>query len=140
MDTCDLVQEVALLTFEHLARFTPRHERAMPAYLRQIAKNRIFDEFRRAGRRPHAVALDEQTLQSSSPSPLALTLKSEENRDYARALKTLRTRERRILMARYERRCTFAAIAEEFDYPSADAARMAVRRTVNQLARHLKPA
>ena len=71
MDTCDLVQDAALLTFARLARFTPEHAGSMPAYLRQVARNRVCDEFRRTVRRPQSVALDD-TLQSVQPSPLTL--------------------------------------------------------------------
>jgi RNA polymerase sigma factor (sigma-70 family) len=138
MDSSDLVQEVALLAFARLPQFTPRHPGSMSAYLRQIARNRICDEFRRTVRRPHAVALDE-TLASPHMSPLALAIRAEESEQHRRALRRLRAKDRRLLIARYKEERDFAAIAGQFGLPSVDAARMAVsraeRRLIDQLDR-----
>src|SRR5205809_5818333 len=59
-DTQDLVQETLLQTFKRIDRFESRGDGALQAYLRQGVLNRIRDEYRRAGRRPAAEALDSQ--------------------------------------------------------------------------------
>src|SRR4051794_9345141 len=132
MDSSDLVQDVALLAFARLAQFSPRHAGSMPAYLRQIARNRICDEFRRTVRRPHAVALDE-TLASAQMSPLALAIRAEESEQHRQALRRLRAKDRRLLIARYKNEQDFATIAGQFGLPSVDAARMAVSRAERRL-------
>ena len=136
MDTCDLVQDAALLTVARLARFNPEHAGSMPAYLRQVAQNRVLDEFRRTMRRPQSVELDEK-LPSEQPSPLAQAIGAEERRRYRRALKKLRCKDRQLVIARYSSECGFATIARRFELPSVAAARMAVRRALERLARQL---
>jgi RNA polymerase sigma-70 factor, ECF subfamily len=136
MDTCDLVQDAALLAVARLARFTPQNEGSMPAYLRQIARHRVCDEFRRTVRRPQSVELNE-TLQSEQPGPLALAIKVEERWRYRRALRKLRSKDRKLVNARYESESGFATIAKHFGLPSAAAARMAVRRAERRLMVHL---
>ena len=137
MDTCDLVQDAALLTFARLARFNPEHAGSMPAYLRQVARNRVCDEFRRTVRRPQSVALDD-TLQSGQPSPLTLASAAEARGRYRRALRKLRSKDRRLVIARYESECGFATIASQFNLPSIEAARMAVNRAEHRLRHQLE--
>ena len=137
MDSSDLVQDVALLAFARLAQFSPRHAGSMSAYLRQIARNRICDEFRRTVRRPHAVALDD-TLASAQLSPLALAIRAEESEQHRQALRRLRAKDRRLLVARYKDEPDFATIAAHFGLPSVDAARMAVSRAERRLMDQLE--
>jgi RNA polymerase sigma-70 factor, ECF subfamily len=136
MDTSDLVQDAALLAVARLAQFNPQNEGSMPAYLRQIARHRVCDEFRRTLRRPQSVELNE-TLQSEQPSPLALAIQVEETRRYRRAFRKLRHKDRQLVIARYESECDFATIAKQFGLPSAAAARMAVRRAERRLMHQL---
>jgi RNA polymerase sigma factor (sigma-70 family) len=137
MDTGDLVQDAALLAIARLARFHPHNEGSMPAYLRQITRHRVCDEFRKAVRRPRSVELDE-TLPSSQPGPLALAIDVEEGRRYRRALRKLRDKDRQLVIARYERDGGFATIAKQFGLPSVAAARMAVRRAERRLMHQLE--
>jgi RNA polymerase sigma factor (sigma-70 family) len=139
MDTGDLVQDAALLAVTRLALFNPQNGGSMPAYLRQIARHRVCDEFRKAMRRPQSVALDE-TLRSEQPSPLALAIQVEERLRYRRALGDLRNKDRQLLIARYEREWDFETIAKQFELPSVAAARMAVLRAERRLMHQMEAA
>jgi RNA polymerase sigma factor (sigma-70 family) len=137
MDTCDLVQEVALLTVAHLTEFSPRHESSMSAYLRQVARNRVCDEFRRASRRPQSVPL-EDTIPSGEGSPLSSAIRAQARQRYREALRTLRGKDRGLLIARYDRERDFTSIAAQFGFPSVAAARMAVGRAERRLMLRLE--
>src|SRR5262249_36549347 len=136
MDTCALVQKVALQTLRRLAEFVPEHAGSMSAYLRKVAKSRVCDEFRRMKRHPAAIALDE-CLASEQPSPLAQAIHAEEHLSYVRALRTLRAKDRKLLVARNDLGWSLARIAKRFSLPSAAAARMAVGRAQRRLAAQL---
>src|SRR5262245_41531704 len=136
MDTCDLVQKVALQTLRRLSDFQPEHAGSMPAYLRKVAKSRVCDEFRRMKRHPSAVALDEGVA-SERPSPLALAMSAEAHQSYMAALRTLRLKDRRLLIARNELGWSLKKIARRLGLPSAAAARMAVKRAQRRLANQL---
>jgi RNA polymerase sigma factor (sigma-70 family) len=136
MDTCDLVQKVALQTLRRLSEFRPEHEGSMSAYLRKVAKSRVCDEFRRMKRHPSAVALDEGVA-SENPSPLALAISGEAHEAYMAALRTLRLKDRRLLIARNELGWSLAKVAQRFGLPSAAAARMAVKRAQRRLEAQL---
>lgn len=136
MDTCDLVQKVALQTLRRLSEFVPEHEGSMSAYLRKVAKSRVCDEFRRIKRHPSSVALDD-ALPSEHPSPLALAISAEAQESYQAALRSLRLKDRRLLIARNELGWSLAKVAEQLGLPSAAAARMAVKRAQRRLAAQL---
>lgn len=132
MDTCDLVQEAALHTFRRLAHFTPEHAGSMPAYLRRAASNRVLDELRRTARRGTPDQLDEP-MRSNDDDPLTETMRAEDRARYRRALRALRARDRRLVIARHESEWSFAEIARRLGLPSAAAARMALRRAERKL-------
>ena len=138
MDTCDLVQKVALQTLRRLDAFRPEHTGSMAAYLRTVAQSRVCDEFRRGKRQPRAVELDAE-IPSNHRSPLETAIAAEQQTHYRAALRTLRVRDRRLLIAREHLGWSLPRVARHFALPSDDAARMAVtrarRRLVDQLAR-----
>src|SRR5262249_23334812 len=136
MDTCDLVQKVALQTLRRLSEFEPEHAGSMPAYLRKVAISRVCDEFRRVKRHPASVALDDGVA-SEYPSPLALAMSAEAHECYMAALRSLRLKDRRLLIARNELGWSLAKVAQHFGLPSAAAARMAVKRAQKRLAAQL---
>ena len=138
MDTCDLAQEVALLTVAHLGRFIPEHAGSMAGFLRRVATNRVYDEFRRTVRRPECVELDER-IPSGQPGPLDLAVREEERRRYGLALRKLRSKDRRLVVARTRGNCSLATIARRFGLPSVAAAGMAVRRAERRLKQQLAP-
>jgi RNA polymerase sigma-70 factor, ECF subfamily len=132
MDTCDLVQEAALHTFRCLAHFTPEHDGSMPAYLRRAAGNRVLDELRRHARHGTPDQLDE-AIRSNEDDPLTETMRAQARARYRQALRALRARDRRLIIARHELEWSFAVIARRLDLPSPAAARMALRRAERTL-------
>jgi RNA polymerase sigma factor (sigma-70 family) len=136
MDTCDLVQEVALVTVARLARFRPNHAGSLAAYLRQVARNRVCDEYRRVSRRPATVVLEE-SVASAQSSPLSSAIAAQEQQHYRQALGRLRPKDRNLLIARHEQERSFAAIAQQFGFPSVAAARMAASRAERRLMQQI---
>jgi RNA polymerase sigma factor (sigma-70 family) len=132
LDTCDVMQDAAVQTLCRLAYFRPEHEGSMPAFMGQVMRNRVHDEFRRTARRPKCEPLDE-TSRSEAPSPLAALLAVERQRRYQRALGTLRPKDRLLIMARVENEQSLATIARQFGLASTAAAGMAVRRAEQRL-------
>jgi RNA polymerase sigma factor (sigma-70 family) len=133
LDTCDLVQDVAMHALGRLASFEPRHPAALDAYLRRALVNRIRDELRRVARRPRATVLPEQ-LRSNGPSPLAAAIEAEQYWRYRHALSRLGAKDRQLIVARVEYGWSHRMIAERFGLPSVPAASMAVLRAAKRLA------
>jgi RNA polymerase sigma factor (sigma-70 family) len=132
MDTCDLVQEAALRTFARLAHFVPEHSGSMPAYLRRAASNTIIDEARRHARRRTGDVVD-GPARFSDDDPLSETIRSEARGHYRTALRALRPKDRRLLLARHHLEWSLDRIAKRLGLKSPDAARMAVRRAERRL-------
>jgi RNA polymerase sigma-70 factor (ECF subfamily) len=132
-DTPDLVQETLLQTFKRIETFEPRGEGALQAYLRQALMNRIRDELRRVQRRPAAVDLTDDAV-DSGVSPLEAAIGAEALERYDRALDSLPTADREVIVARVELGLTYSEIATTCAKASSDAARMAVGRALARLA------
>lgn len=133
LDTDDLAQEILLRAIQHVDTFEPRHEGAFQGYLRQMLKNRIFDELRSAGRRPAGTTIHDEHA-APDPSPLELALGRETLDRYEAALQQLRPLDRELVVARFELDFSVAEIAAAFGKPSVAAAQMAVSRAVLKLA------
>ena len=132
LDTGDLVQEAALHVLGNLKTFEPRHVGAMQAYLRQSVVNRICDEVRRLYRQPPPSELpDEHPCDRSSPEEDAI--RAEEYDHYRQAVVRLAPKDRAIIVGRIEMQWSLAEIAQRYDFPTVDAARMAVNRAVKRL-------
>ena len=136
-DTQDLVQETLFQTFKRIERFEPRGEGALLAYLRQAILNRVREELRRAKRRPPRSALDSEA-EDNARSPLEEAIGQEALERYERALAMLRREDRELVVARIELGYTNQEIAELFDKPSANAARMAAERAIVRLAKEME--
>jgi RNA polymerase sigma-70 factor (ECF subfamily) len=136
VDTADIVQEVLVRVFSRLDGFEPRQRQALRAYLRQAVRNRIRDELRRHQRVGQAVDVDQDALPSGA-SPHADAVAIERWEKYRAALEGLSENDREAVVARLELGYSFEQIALMTGRRSADAARMAVRRAVLQLARQL---
>jgi RNA polymerase sigma-70 factor (ECF subfamily) len=137
IDTNDLVQETVLHVLRRLDSFQPRHVGAMQAYLRQSVMNRIRDEVRRIGRHPASCELPDD-MPSEEPSPLEQAVKSEAVSKYYQALSGLSLRDRQLIVARIEAQWSYDEIANYFNMPTPDAARMAVSRALRRLLDSLK--
>jgi RNA polymerase sigma factor (sigma-70 family) len=132
-DTHDLVQEAMIQTLGKLDTFSATREGALQAYLRQAILNRIRDELRRAARRPTAEPVDEAVPDRGS-SPLEQAIGAEMVERYDAGLQQLSPEERELLVARLEFGCSYEQVAEAVGRPTAEAARLAVRRALVHLA------
>ena len=138
-DTDDLVQDTLMRTVRHLDRFEPRGDGALQAYLRSAVMNRIRDEIRRKRRTPPASPIDSTHQEASNErSPLEEVIGLELLQRYDLALEKLDADAREALIARIELGCSYAEIADAFDKPSADAARMSVSRALVKLAEEMR--
>jgi RNA polymerase sigma-70 factor (ECF subfamily) len=134
-ETADLVQDTLLHVFRRIDHFEPRGNGAMRAYLRQALHNRILNARRDATRRPMATALDDHLdFADDTPSPLDQFLSDEERARYVRALSELRAEDRDAIVGRIELGYSYEQLSAVLGKPSADAARMVVRRAVVRLA------
>jgi RNA polymerase sigma factor (sigma-70 family) len=133
VDTHDLVQDAVVHTLRHLNTFDMRGEGALQAYLRQAILNRIRDELRRAARQPADAALNSQVI-AGGATPLEEAIGGEMVDRYERALQSLPPSEREAIVARVEFGYSYEQVAEVTARPSAEAARLAVRRALVHLA------
>jgi RNA polymerase sigma-70 factor (ECF subfamily) len=69
LDTDDVVQDALMGTFRQLEHFTPRHDGALMAYLREAVWNRLRMELRRKRIQVEAAA-DPDACPDAGPSPL----------------------------------------------------------------------
>ena len=135
-DTKDLVQEAALRMLKRKSLFTPRHAHSVQAYLRRTVLNLVRDEARRLARRPETVAIGDE-LPSEQTGPLEITMREELRARYVEALRTLRPKDRGLIIASIEREQHVSEIARVFGLPSPAAARVAVARACNRLVHKL---
>ena len=133
LDTQDLVQEAFVASLRHIETFRPRWKGAFHGYLRQSILNKIRDQLRRADARDRAL-VEVGDLLADPPSPLAELIGREALGRYEQALASLEESDRELVVARIEMDCTYVEIADLAGKPSADAARMAVRRALLRLA------
>jgi len=133
VDTDDMIQDTLVRTFRSVEAFVPRHDGAFAAYLRQVLDNRIRDEVRNATRRPRGDEISESRA-GSEVSPLEAAIGGEALRRYEGALGRLSEDDRALVLSRIELGLGFAEVARATNKPTADAARMAVRRALVRLA------
>ena len=136
-DTQDIVQEAIVHTLKHLQDFQPTRDGALHAYLRTAVMNRIRDELRRVRRHPAPKELDEN-MAAAGGSPLAIAISEEAIDRYEAALSQLREEEREAVIARVDFGLAYEEIAIALGRPSADAARVAVRRSLLKIAAKMK--
>jgi RNA polymerase sigma-70 factor (ECF subfamily) len=137
-ETQDLVQETLIRAFRKIGEIEIRGEGALQAYLRQVLLNTLRMELRRVRRRPPGVELD-AGVESDEPSPLERAVSRAAIDRYERALQELRESDRELVIAHVEFGFTHQELADAFDKPSANAARMALQRALLQLAKQMKP-
>lgn len=135
-DTADLVHDAIARTLPRLDRISPRHEHALQAYLRQAVTNRIRDQYRRAARQPHTVAISDEHP-ATGRSPLDAALQHDVAARYHRALERLAPADREVVVARLDLEYSYEQIAFMLGRPSPDAARMAVNRALVRLAHEM---
>ena len=136
MDTEDLVQEALLRALGGLETFQWKEKGSFLAYLRQILKNRILDEIRKAQRRPRPVEL-ENDLPADAPSPFEQAIGQQTRERYEAALAGLPAQQQEGVIMRLELQFTHQQVAEALGLSSANAARMMVSRAIARLVERM---
>jgi RNA polymerase sigma-70 factor (ECF subfamily) len=136
-ETADLVQDVLLRTFTRIEEFRPEHERALAAYLRQAVLNRIRDEHRKGRSRPWTRELTDAVADRAA-SPFDQAAAAELIGNYHAALDRLSEKDRELIVSRLELGLTYEEIAETLAQPNGNAARSAVVRALERLAREMQ--
>jgi RNA polymerase sigma factor (sigma-70 family) len=132
VDTGDLVQETFLRTIRHLRVLEPRGDGALFRYLRRALLNRIRNQFRFGSRHPAPVEIDD-TYVDSRPSPLDIAIDRDDRQRYAAALQQMRSLDRDAIVGRIELGYSYEQLALVLNKPTAEAARLAVRRALLRL-------
>ena len=98
---------------------------------------RIRDQFRYASRHPSPLELDEGRAHTGV-SPLESAIEGEDQQRYATALKKLRAADRDAIVGRVELGYSYEQLALALKRPSAEAARLAVRRALLRLGDEMR--
>jgi len=138
-DTRDLVQEAALRMLGRRGTFVARHPGAVEAYLRQTVLNVIRDEMRSLARRPQLVELSTDLL-CHGTGPLQFAIGQQLRDRYEQALRTLRPKDRGLIVANIDHERGAGEIARAFGLRSRDAARVSLYRALRRLRERLKSA
>lgn len=146
-DTDDALQDIGVKVWKALATFEDRGVGAFWMFLRQIARNRLTDEWRRAGRngeRSPAAGPDGASSGANAidprdpaPTPAAVAISAEEQEQFETALASVPEPVRRAVVLRLELRLDYGAIASDVGFSSPDAVRVAIRRALTKVAAEL---
>lgn len=137
VDTEDVVQVAVVRTLSRLDRFQPAATGSLLAYLRRAVLNQIRDEIRNAHRRPGGPSVSLQ-VPDRGLDPLEEAISRESLERYEEALATLPSEQQEAFMMRIEMGCAYRDIADAIGKPSANAARLLVRRAIQGLVHALR--
>jgi RNA polymerase sigma-70 factor, ECF subfamily len=137
-NTDDLVQDAFVRSLAHLRTLKPQGSGGLFAYFRTIVLNQIRDYGRQLSRRPRQEELDPEAQAGREPSALEQIIGAQALERYEAALVTLSEEDQAMVLAFIELRCSDAELAELFEKPSANAARMARGRALARLAEGMK--
>lgn len=140
LDTDDIVQEALTAALGQLDGFEYRGLGSFWGYLRRIGINLILAEERRRGIRPverSDSARVAATADDSGESPSKDVQRKEMREAFEAALEEIPEPARGALLLRLELGLPYGVIASECGYSSADAARMAIGRSMARLAHEL---
>ena len=132
-ETDDLVQIALIRALDRMQGFEPRHPGAFLAYLRRIILNEIKDEIRRVRRMPGRVEFEEGWA-DATPSPVEKVSGVRKLEAYDAALSRLPVVYQEAIFMWVELGFTYEQVAKAIGSPSANAARMFVKRAVDRLA------
>jgi RNA polymerase sigma-70 factor, ECF subfamily len=135
-DTEDVVQDVLANTVRRLASIECEDDGALVAYLRRAVRHRIVDAIRRVGRQPLMNELSDDRP-APGPSPLDAAIRAQNDRRIQAALGRLTSRDRQAVVLRLRCQMSYEEIGERLGSPTPNAARVAVRRAVERLAKAL---
>ena len=133
LDTSDLVQETLLRAVGNLGSIEARGPGGFEAYVRQAILNRIRDQIRWARRRSGSEEISE-SLVDPTPSALDEAIGADVVRQFETGMAQLTEEEQQLLHLRIELDMSYEEIATLMGRPSADAARMAIQRSLHRLA------
>jgi RNA polymerase sigma-70 factor (ECF subfamily) len=136
-DTDDIVQMAIVGTLGRIERFEPTVGGSLLGYLRRAVLNRIRDEIRRVQRRPRQQELSPD-LPALGMDPLEQAISNEALERYEAALSLLQADQQEAFLMRIEMGCSYAEIADALGRPSAEAARLLVRRAIQALVQQLR--
>jgi RNA polymerase sigma-70 factor (ECF subfamily) len=132
--TDDLIQDAFVRSLARLRTLTPQGS-TLFAYFRTIVLNQIRDYARQNARRPTRDLMESDAHVDPTPSPLEEILGREALEPYERALGMLSEEDQQLVIAFVELRCTDRELAELFEKPTPNAARMARARAIARLVR-----
>jgi RNA polymerase sigma factor (sigma-70 family) len=132
------VQEAFVRSLARMRTLQARGPQTLFAYFKMIVLNEIRDYARKMTRHPVEGGLDLDEHVHGGPSPLESAVGSELLERYQRALKTLSGSDQETIIAVVELRLTDDEIAELFEKPSANAARMQRARALARLGRAME--
>ncbi len=138
-DTQDVVQDVCFKILRALDRFESRGIGSFWWFARQIAKNHLVD-LARSGKALRETGLDERSdAEPAGPArpPSGAAADREAMEAFDRALERVPERVRQGLLMRLELGLDWKAIAGDSGFPSADAARVAVKRALADVAKEM---
>jgi RNA polymerase sigma factor (sigma-70 family) len=135
-DTEDVVQDAVVQTLKRIEKFEHRTVGALQAYLRTSVFNRIRDIVRVVKRRGVPLELPED-LPEVERGPFERVLMRENLDRFLEALRRLRPADRQMIVWRVELGYSYEEIATRAGKPSAAAARMAVSRALERLAKEM---
>jgi RNA polymerase sigma-70 factor (ECF subfamily) len=131
-DTEDLVQDTLVNAMRNLPTFRWEREGALYCFLRQVLKNRIIDEVRRANRRPIQQELDDDAA-GRDRSPFDQLVDREKHERYEGALARLRPIDREAIVGRIELQLSYEELAAALGKTNGNAARVTLMRAVQRL-------
>jgi len=137
LDTGDIVQVAIMRTLERLDHIDSSLRGSLLAYLRSAILNQIRDEIRRARRRPRLGELSDQ-LPGRDQDPVDEVISREQRERYDLAVLRLPLDQQEAFLMRMEMDCSYAEIAAAVGRPSAEAARMLVRRAIRTMTKLLR--
>jgi RNA polymerase sigma-70 factor (ECF subfamily) len=137
VDTVDIVQVAMTRAIARLADIDLAVPGSLLSYLRTTVLNQIRDEIRRARRRPLTTALHDQ-FPALDQDPLEAVISAQQLERYDLALLQLPADQLEAFLMRIEMGCSYQEIADALGRPSAEAARMFVRRAIRALTETLR--
>ncbi len=127
VETSDIVHEALMNAIKHIHKLKAERPGAFFAYLRTIILNRIRREISQSKVRPQAVGNELKQSQLRHSDHLDLLIQ------YDDALSRLDEEQREAVIMRFEFGLSFEEIADLIKKPSADAARMYIKRSLVEL-------
>ncbi len=134
LQTQDLAQEVWLKVLRSLAAVEYRGVGSFWRFLREVALNHVRDLYRKP-QKPWEELAVESSVAPSDPGPNAVSrmIRREQLEVFEAALGRLPARKQEAVLLRLELDQSYDLIAQECGLPSADAARMTVKRALREI-------